>query len=63
MMFHSQEVIPNASPYTRNERDVRKYLDLLKKIFTYALTNDIQFTTLEEVHSIMEQKGNEKIYS
>ena len=55
MMFHSQEVIPNASPYTRNEKDVEQYLALLNKIFYYAKKNSINFSTLSEIHTLFEQ--------
>ena len=55
MMFHSQEVIPNASPYTRNEKDVEQYLALLNKIFYYARKNSIYFSTLTEIHTLFEQ--------
>ncbi len=50
MMFHSQEVIPNASPYTKTDLDVENYLKLLNKTFEYAQKNDIHFATLLEIY-------------
>ena len=55
MMFHSQEVIPNASPYSRNEKDVKKYLELLNRIFNYAKNKNISFSTLSEIYTLFEQ--------
>lgn len=36
MMFHNVELLANASPYTRSEADVRRYLDLLETAFEAA---------------------------
>ena len=52
MMFHSQEVIPNASPYTKTDLDVENYLKLLNKTFEYAKKSDIHFSTLMEIYSL-----------
>ena len=52
MMFHSQEVIPNASPYTKTDLDVENYLKLLNMIFEYAQKNKIHFATLLEIYKL-----------
>tara|TARA_B100000767_G_scaffold202177_1_gene189059 strand:+ start:801 stop:1736 length:936 start_codon:yes stop_codon:yes gene_type:complete len=55
MMFHSQEVIPNASPYTRTAAEVESYMLFLKKVFEMAVRENIQFLTLEEIYDIFNQ--------
>jgi len=52
MMFHSQEIIPNASPYTRNDNEVIEYLSFLDEVFKLAQKEGIMFSTLEEIYSI-----------
>ena len=56
MMFHSLEVIPKASPYTKTEAEVSKYLKLLARTFNFAKENSAHFLTLEEIHSILNKK-------
>lgn len=48
MMFHNVEVIPNASPYTSTEEDVRAYLDDIRSVLTYALHLGFKSCTLTE---------------
>ena len=48
-MFHSQEVIPNASPYTKSEREVSEYINFLYDCFSLASARGIKFMTLEEI--------------
>jgi len=55
MMFHSQELIPNASPYTKSPSDVDNYINFLDKVFKLAQKENIQFATLEEIHDIAKQ--------
>ena len=52
MMFHSQEVIPNASPYSRTEDDVVNYISFLEKVFEIAIQENINFLTLEEIYEV-----------
>ncbi len=55
MMFHSQEIIPNASPYTRNGNEVKEYIFFLEKVFHLAKKEGIEFSTLEEIYQIATQ--------
>jgi hypothetical protein len=50
MMFHSQEVIPNASPYTKTEEEVASYISFLETVFEIAKEENIDFLTLEEIY-------------
>ncbi len=50
MMFHFMELIPNASPYTRNEADVRRYLYDLTDIRYWCRSEAIQFASAEKVY-------------
>ena len=55
MMFHSQEIIPNASPYTRNDNEVIEYISFLDEVFKLAQKEGIAFVTLEEIYNIATQ--------
>jgi len=50
MMFHSMEVIPNASPYTKSEADVRRFLGDLADILSWCRSEGMQFVSAEEVY-------------
>tara|TARA_Y100000816_G_scaffold142275_1_gene100853 strand:+ start:447 stop:1376 length:930 start_codon:yes stop_codon:yes gene_type:complete len=52
MMFHSQEVIPNASPYSRTKKDVENYLLFLEEVFSLARKENINFSTLEQIYNV-----------
>jgi hypothetical protein len=59
MMFHSQEIIPNASPYTRNDNEVMEYISFLGEVFKLAQKEGIAFSTLEEIYNIaIQSKSN-----
>ena len=59
MMFHSQEIIPNASPYTRNDNEVMEYISFLDEVFKLAQKEGIAFSTLEEIYNIaIQSKSN-----
>ena len=45
IMFHSNEVIPGASPYTANEKDVQNLLMSLEKLFSH-LKNKYQLLSI-----------------
>lgn len=53
MMFHSQEVIPNASPYTKSEAEVDDYINYLDNTINLAKKEDIQFSTLENIYDLL----------
>jgi len=48
MMFHNVEVIPDASPYTKTEDDVRAYLDDIRAALAYALDLGFESCTLTD---------------
>jgi hypothetical protein len=53
LMFHNVEIIPNASPYTLNERSCQKYLNDLEKLLVFCKKNEIEFITLSELYKIV----------
>jgi glycosyltransferase involved in cell wall biosynthesis len=50
MMFHSEELIPGASPYTQTEGDVARYLEALKSVFALAEQLGMRSCTLIEYY-------------
>jgi hypothetical protein len=52
MMFHSQELVPNASPYTKSLSEVDTYMNFLDEVFMLAKKESIQFVTLEEIYDV-----------
>ena len=55
MMFHSQEIIPNASPYTKTDIEVIEYISFLEDVFKLAQKEGIEFATLEEIFNTATQ--------
>jgi hypothetical protein len=51
MMFHSMEVIPNASPYVRSEKGQRSFLNKLKAVFEYLKNLGFESKTLIEIYN------------
>jgi len=51
MMFHSMEVIPNASPYVRSEKGQRSFLNKLKAVFGYLKNLGFESKTLIEIYN------------
>lgn len=52
MMFHSMELVPNASPYTKSEEDVQRFLKRMELVFRYCLNRwDTTFITLSDISS------------
>ena len=51
MMFHSMEIIPNASPYVRSKKGQGKFLKKLKSIFEYLKTLGFESKTLTEIYN------------
>lgn len=51
MMFHSMEVIEQASPYPQNASDVKRYLDDVHEILTWCGNEGVQFVGLSELHN------------
>lgn len=52
LMFHNVEVMPGLSPYTRTERDCKKYLGQLDKFFAFCNASHIESVTLSELYDI-----------
>jgi hypothetical protein len=50
MMFHSMEVIPNASPYNKTEKDRKEFLKKIEKVLEYCKINKFSFVTLSELY-------------
>ncbi|MHC4396445.1 MAG: polysaccharide deacetylase family protein [Planctomycetota bacterium] len=50
MMFHSMEIIPNASPYVRTQRGQKRFLKKLKNVFEYLKNLNFEGKTLIEVY-------------
>lgn len=50
MMFHSMEIIPNASPYTRTRRESEKLLARIETVLKYSVGNSFNFVTLSELY-------------
>ncbi|MBA7507587.1 hypothetical protein ES706_06307 [subsurface metagenome] len=56
MMFHSMEVIPNASPYTKTEDECQALLKRIEAVLEYCATNNFTFATLSELYPVFCQK-------
>lgn len=56
MMFHSMEVIPNASPYTKTEDECRSLLGKIETVLEYCAINNFNFATLLELYPIFAPK-------
>lgn len=52
MMFHNVEMIPNASPYSRNSSDVKKLLERIEAVVKKFRSLGGKFVTLSEVHQL-----------
>jgi hypothetical protein len=50
MMFHSMEIIPQASPYVRTKTGQARFLKKLKSIFEYLKELDFESRTLAEIY-------------
>lgn len=50
MMFHNVEIMTGLNPYTKDDREVTKYLDALKIFFNFCKTNKIQPATLSHIY-------------
>ena len=50
MMFHIEELVPGASPYTKTEADVDRYVEMLKRTFQFAENLGIKSCTLQEYY-------------
>jgi len=51
MMFHNVELIPGASPYPQTAEDVRRYIDMLKRVFEHAERRGLRSCTMHEYHT------------
>lgn len=52
MMFHSMEIIPKASPYTRTKLEVHWFLRRLEKVLLYLKNLGCEFLTLKEIYQL-----------
>jgi len=52
MMFHSMEIIPGASPYTKNEEESHAFLERIRTVLKYCVSNSFTFATVSELYSI-----------
>jgi len=52
MMFHSMEIIPCASPYTKNEEESHAFLERIRMVFKYCLANNITFVKMSDLYSM-----------
>jgi hypothetical protein len=57
MMFHSMEIIPNASPYTKTEEECKHFLDKMEIVFKFCLASNIKFVKLSELYPIFLNNG------
>jgi len=55
LMFHSMEVIPQATPYVRSALGQKRFLNNLKKTIEYLIKSGFEFKTLEELYTIYRQ--------
>ncbi|HHT9107466.1 MAG TPA: hypothetical protein ACFYEF_03010 [Candidatus Wunengus sp. YC63] len=56
MMFHNVEVIPNKSPYTKNDKDCRIFLNTLENFLAHCKNNNIKSVTLTQLYDIYRHK-------
>lgn len=59
MMFHSVEIIPNASPYVKSVRDALGFLRRLEGVLRYAVNRGWEFATLAEAYQCYKDNLNE----
>ncbi|MCK5013988.1 MAG: hypothetical protein KAS66_09220 [Candidatus Omnitrophica bacterium] len=52
MMFHSMEVIPNASPYTRSQNGVKRLLSRMEVVLKFFQEMDTHFVGLGDVYDL-----------
>jgi hypothetical protein len=55
MMFHTNEVIPNASPYTKTEGDCRKFLERIRSVLEYCRRKNFQFVKLSDLYGVFRE--------
>jgi hypothetical protein len=48
LMFHSMEIVPNASPYAASDADVRRIVDSMRGFFEHCRAAGIEFSGLTE---------------
>ena len=56
MMFHSMEVIPNASPYTRTEEECKALLRRIEEVLEYSKKNEFCFVSLSELYPYFRER-------
>jgi hypothetical protein len=56
MMFHSMEVTPNASPYTKTEKECDEFLKRIEEVLEYSVKNKFRFVTLSELYPYFRER-------
>lgn len=57
MMFHSMEVIEQASPYPQSRADVDIFLDSMHSVLTWCRDEGFEFAGLSDLHAIYSPQG------
>ncbi len=57
MMFHSMEVIEQASPYPQTKADVDVFLSSMHEVLTWCQEEGFEFSGLTDLHSIYNPQG------
>jgi len=52
MMFHSMEIIPNASPYTRSQKGVDRLLSRMEAVLKFFKEMDTHFVGLVDIYNL-----------
>jgi biotin synthase-like enzyme len=50
LMFHSMEIIPDASPYSKTVTDCQIFLERISSVLDYATEKECKFCTLTELY-------------
>jgi hypothetical protein len=57
MMFHSMELVPNASPYTKSDGEVRNYLSSIREVLAYCRKRGVEFVGLQDIYDLYAKCG------
>lgn len=52
MMFHNVEILPGLSPYTKTESDCVRYIDELRRFFSFCLDSHYSFVGLSQLYGL-----------
>lgn len=56
LMFHSMEVIPEASPYPQNEAEVEKFVDDMQQVLQWCADEGARFSGLTDLYTAFKPK-------